>query len=194
MPRQNVQKFNEPILAPDFLKTDGTTLGGGGAETTGTPTVSDSNVTALESAAAVQKIRYTFNVSDGAWTASGDNGNANLGNLGRAALVLGSVGNLLLTKKGNLLGSTQIDLGIGTSANADATMSTTEDIICEKLDFNEVTTSLAMVWTSGCQTTRTGTHLLAGDDDIWLNLYGNIGADATYDLTGTVDIFFVDLG
>jgi len=190
----NVQKFREPIMAPDFLRIDGTAVGGGGASATGTPTTTDANVTATETAAAVQRLRFTFAVTDGDWLNATDTASHNMGTLGRRGMILGTVGSLLLTKKGSLLTTTDIDLGVGVQENTDSVMSADEDIIVEKIDFNDDTLSLQMDWSTGCQTNGEGTYVAEASTPLWLNMYANVGADSTYDLTGYIDIFFVDLG
>lgn len=190
----NVQKFREPVMAPEFLTLDGSAVGG--SATSGTPTSGSGSASVEESAAAVQKAVFTLNISDGDWLNATDSVELELGSLGREVLCLGTVGDLVLTKKGALLSTTDIDLGVGIIANTSnpSVMAGDEDLLCEKLDFNDDTLSLDMEWSHACVVARDGNAIIPSANSVWLNMYANVGADSTYDLTGTVTVYFVDLG
>lgn len=188
----NVHKFREPLMAPEFLTISGDPVGGASPSGAGSGNVASY----VESGAAVQKATFTLNIVDGDWLNATDSVELELGALGRKALVLAVSGDLLLTKKGSLLPTTDIDLGVGIVANASPfnTLAGDEDILTEKLDFNDDTTSLPMVWDSMPTTARDGGAIVPAANSIWLNMYANVGADSTYDLSGTVTVFFIDLG
>lgn len=196
MAKQNVRRFNEPVLAPSFLQMDGSAIGGSNA--TGETSVPESvlGVTVAEDSAPVMRVTFTLDIVDGVWSNTGDVANVNLGSFTRDVLVLGSTGAMILTKKGTLTAATDIDMGIGIQENTSNTsiLSGNEDILVEKLDFNEDSLNVLMSWTSGCGVQRTYTQSVTSSDSLWLNMYGNVASDATYNLRGTITFFVVDMG
>ena len=196
MAKQNVRRFNEPVLAPSFLQMDGSAIGGSNAP--GTPSVPESatDITVSEDSAPVQRVTFTLDIVDGVWSNTGDVANINLGSFGRDVMVLGSTAAMILTKKGALLASTDFDLGVGTIENTSltSTLAGNEDILVEKLDFNDDSLNVLVSWISGTGTTRTATKVVESSDSIWINMYGNVSTDATYNLRGTITFFVVDMG
>lgn len=200
MPKQNVRRFNEPILAPAFLKTDGTEVGGGSAEVSAATTSALSGVTLNEDAApAIRRMDLTFDDLGVAVANGNDVGSALVASLGSKNILILTIQSedLVGTKDGTgAITSTQIDFGFGTGPAQSQTLGGNEVDIMQKLDFNEQVLEVDMSFNASTlsgTTVQNFPRYVAAGSDIYLNLYLNVGVDGTLTMNGTVTIFYMDL-
>lgn len=184
-------------MAPDYLKIDGTAVGGGASASTAATAAGD--VTVSETGAATQRVDFTMDGEVVAITNGSDTGSLTLGSLGRDAAIFGVRASLAGVKDGTgAITTTDIDFGIGTAVTDGQPFSANEDNIVEKIDFNDdaLTVDLSFVRTSGVSSTVPTEFPVAvvPDDDLIVNLYLNVASDGSLTLTGTISVFFIDLG
>ena len=202
MSKRNVHKINEPIMAPNYLKTDGTEVGGGGAEPTDSPTGAPTGVTHEDSASAVQKLVITMTDMAINIPAATDRGGTVIANMGdRFVDILGINVNLTMTRDGtNIVASSNITAALGRAINSAFPMSADgRDLVQQIVLSDDTLVSEAM--NLGTPSSSQGTPIseypihCERNQDIYLNAgASNTGSDDDLLVNGTVEIIYIDLG
>lgn len=198
----NVQKFREPIMAPDFLRIDGTAVGGGGATPTDTAGSPPTGATLAESAAAVQKVVVTMSNMAINIPAATDVGGTRLFNFGARCVTLVSINaDFTVTRDGtNIPAATNVTIACGPVINSSFPMAAnartfmqsitlSADVLTDTVDLNVPTTAEG--------TPLTGTYPLAvgQGSDFYLNAgASNAGSDDDLIVNGTIEVYFIDMG
>ncbi len=186
------QKFNGEILIP-YLK-DGVTVP---CSEPGASTI------ALDDAAVVvRKTRLTLTAATLSVLQANDYGSLKVLDLpDRNMLLLAVEADLVLTKQGNtngIVAATDLDVGMGTAAASSTTLATTMIDILEKVDVDADALAVDFERHSNDQSTATFPKRIAdgASSALYLNVaaVGGITADSSLSVSGTIDIFYVDLG
>tara|TARA_R110000796_G_scaffold41179_2_gene101977 strand:+ start:23637 stop:24242 length:606 start_codon:yes stop_codon:yes gene_type:complete len=198
MANQNVQKFREPIMAPDFLKTDGTVLGGGGS-TPATAAVGQGPFVIQDNTAAIQRLRITFDAYQADILAVNDFVSIYVAEMGDRFYTLGVESELDFVKDGTGILTTgvfdvamssvaAISASFTTLANSDVMLKEDVNGIGDQLDyaFNQ------FVVLSG--NTVTGYPRASIGTGLYFNVQTSILVDGHVTLTGWVDVYYIDLG
>jgi hypothetical protein len=107
---------------------------------------------------------------------------------------------LTLVKEGNtngLVATSDLDVGVGTAAASNATLATTMINVLEKTDLNDDALTVQYEAVSLGQSTAAPPIFVADSatNALYLNVGGpNITADSSLEVTGFVDVYWVDLG
>lgn len=182
------QKINQPVLARNLI--DGLTQ-----------KISEpNNGTVKDQAVTVRRARLnldglTINVA-----AANDYGGTKIMDLPDTNLVLlGVEVNCTVTKAGTtngIVAATDLDMSIGTAVAAATPLATTAIDVIEKVDINDDALSVTFQAHSNDQSTA-AFPLVIGDgasNALYMNLAAAITADDSVSVSGTVDIYYVDVG
>lgn len=117
----------------------------------------------------------------------------------RNLMLLGAEVNCTVVKQGNtngIVAATDITMGIGTAVASASTLSGSMINVIEATAITADTLSVAFQKHSNDQSTASFPLKLAdGTASLFMNLTpGNITADSSVTVSGTIDIFYVDLG
>lgn len=186
-----VQKNRQPLLASQLM--DGLSL---------KVTEPGSGVAITDEAVIPRRARLTLTNAVLTITAALDYGSLKLCDLpDRNLMLLGVEVDLTLVKQGNtngLLAATDLDLGVGTAAASATTLATTMIDVIEKVDQDTDALSVTMQRHSNDQATATfPKRIVDGSSSaLYLNAVpiAGITADSTLTVSGTVDIFYMDVG
>lgn len=184
-----VRKENQVVLAPRMQ--DGITL------TTSAPGV---GATLSDQVAVPRRLRLTLSGFSIAITAALDYAGTKLVSLPDSnILILGCEADLELVKgevTNGLEDTTDINVGIGTAVASNATLSSTMQDVLEVAAFTATDASPAYDLHSADNSTSVLPIPLAdgASNGLWLNLAATITADDALTVSGTVDIFYLDLG
>jgi len=189
------QKINQEVLFAGGLK--------GSDELAGLPVTPGTGTTvASRKAKAVQHYQLYMSGASIAVDESDDYGSVKICDLPDTNIhLLGVEVNLTLTKGGTtngIVAATDLDVGVGTAAASATTLATTMIDIIEKADLD--TNALAVEFEAHTQGQSTATMPKQIGDGASSALYlnavavGGITASDTISVTGTVDLYYVDLG
>jgi len=198
----NVQKFREPIMAPDFLRIDGQSVGGGGATPTDSAGTPATGATLAESAAAVQKVVVTMTDLAINIPAATDRGGTALFNFGaRCVTLVGINADFTVTRDGtNIVAATNVSIACGPVINSSfpmaasartfmQTITLSDDVLTDTVDLNVPTTA------EGSQLTSTYPLAVGQGSDFYLNAgASNGGVDDDLLVNGTIEVYFIDMG
>lgn len=157
---------------------------------------------AMDSIAVIpQKVTFTLAGTEISVAAADDFGSVKLCDLPDKNLHLLAVEvDLVVTKAGTtngIVAATDLDMAIGTAAASNTTLATTMIDVIEKVDINDDALVVDFEAISVGQSTAAFPLQIAdgASNSLFINLSpGNITADDSVSLTGTVDLYFVDLG
>lgn len=183
-------KINQPLLAKNLQ--DGFTVA---VSEAGAATVSVG-----DNVHTVRRARVSLTAFSIAITAANDYGGSKLVDLpDRNMLLLGVEVDCVVTKQGNTNGvvaATALDMSVGTATASNSTLSSTMVNVIEKKDID--TSSLTVDFEAHSNDNATSTFPLRITDDaataLYMNLAASITADSSVTVTGTIDIYYVDLG
>lgn len=185
------QKINQPLLAPSQI--DPITI---------RITEPGSGVVIKDQPMLVRRCRLTLSAATLSVTAALDYGSLKVVDLpDRNMLLLAVEADLVLTKQGNTNGiitTTDLDVGMGTAAASATTLATTMIDILEKVDIDGDTLAVDFERHSNDQSTATFPKRIVdgASSALYLNAVaiGGITADSSLSCSGTIDIYYVDLG
>jgi hypothetical protein len=185
------QKTNQVLTAPNLRDAVSSLI-----------TEPATNVTILDNFVAARKATVTLTGLSVSVTEALDYGSAKICDLpDRNLMLFGVEVDLVLTKGGTTFGivaATDLDVGIGTAAASATTLATTMIDIIEKNDLD--TNALAVDFEAHSNNQATATFPKRIADDAATALYLNvvpvagITATDTVSATGTVTIYYMDLG
>ncbi len=185
------QKQRQPFLVNNV--DDGLTNSDFGGGATG--------VAATDNAVIPRRARFTLTAASISVAAASDFGSLKLCDLPDTNLhLLGLEADLVFTKGGTtngIVATTDLDVGIGTAAASASTLAGAMINILEKVDLDGNSLSVSLGSHTQGQSTATFPQQLGdgASNALHLNLATtNITADDTVAVTGTVDLFYIDLG
>jgi hypothetical protein len=196
----NVRKYREPIMVPSIVDANGDALGGGGGAGVSAeqPYVSaDAN-----SSLATQDWPILSDVITVAGLAVSITAGSRAGTVeivtnpaGAAKLILGAAMTLNIVQGGAWAGTEVTQISLGTVTNTNSTLSGLEEAVLASDDVG-VTGDGTLTQNSSDNTNTNQLtpklELLAGGS-IWLNCIVDVGVTDDIVLTGTIEIFYIDL-
>lgn len=149
-----------------------------------------------------RKARITLTNATLSVTAALDYGSLKVCDLqDRNLLLLGVEADLVLTKQGNtngIVAATNLDVGMGTAPASAVTLAATMIDILEKVDVDTVALAVDFERHSNDQATAVFPKRLSDSatQALYLNVSapGLITADSSLSVSGTIDLFYIDLG
>lgn len=186
-----VQKNRQPLLAPQLM--DGLSL---------KVTEPGSGAAIKDEAVVIRRARITLTNAVLTVTAALDYGSLKVCDLPNRNLMLLAVeADLTLVKEGNtngIVAATDLDVGMGTAAASATTLASTMIDVLEKVDVDTDALSVTFQRHSNDQSTATFPKRIADDANaaLFLNAVpiAGITADSTLTVSGTIDVFYVDVG
>jgi hypothetical protein len=185
-------KIKQEVLAKNLIDASSLKFSEAGAST----------VTISNEFHAVRKARLTLTNFSIAVTAALDYGGSKLLDLpDRNLMLLGMEVDCVVTKQGNtngIVAATDLDMGIGTATASSTTLSSSMVNVIEKVDLD--TNALAVDFEAHSSDQSTAVYPLKIADGASIALFmnvaavGGVTADSSVTVTGTIDIFYVDLG
>lgn len=148
----------------------------------------------------VRRARLVLTATPIVVTAALDYGSVKLLDLpNRNLLLLGMEVDLDVVKQGNtngIVAATDLSMAVGTAAASSTTLSSTMVDVIEAVSITPDTLTVAFERHSNDQSTATFPRRIAdgASNALFLNLSATITADSSVAVTGTVDIFYADLG
>ncbi len=172
------------------------------ASSIGVPAASNAvpatDVTAAYATVNPLKVTLTVDGVAAAVADADDYGSAELATLpDRNLIVLNCEVDLELVKDGvGYIDTTDLDVALGTAPASNTTLATTMLNILPKVDLNATDLSPALVSSSLAAAPVLTGILDAADNKIYFNVSGptETGEDASVTVSGTIDIYYVDLG
>lgn len=197
----NVHKFREPVMAPSFVTTDGTPVGGGGVDSSIDATLSGAT-SVSDAQGPIRTITWTLTNVPIELLAASDIGDLLLGTVGaRHWMCLACTADLSFDKNSVISDGTTLSYGVGTTANASFPVSTAAENLMIQQDLAAGT---AIVTSEKTAPTSTGATAAASSfpryfsrDEVGIHLAiggNNTGANGDIIVTGTVTLHILDLG
>lgn len=148
----------------------------------------------------VRRARVSLTAFSISVLAANDYGGSKLVDLpDRNMMLLGVEVDCVVTKQGNtngIVAATALDMSIGTAVASNATLSSTMVNVIEKKDID--TSALAVDFEAHSNDNASSTFPLRITDDaataLYMNIAAAITANSSVTVTGTIDIYYVDLG
>lgn len=150
----------------------------------------------------IRRMRLTLTAATLSVLAANDYGSLKVCDLpDRNMLLLAVEADVVLTKQGNtngIVAATDMDVGMGTAPASNVTLATTMIDILEKVDLDADAATASFQRHSNDQATAVFPKRLA--DSATQALYLNVGlpnlitADSSLSCTGTIDVWYIDLG
>lgn len=183
-------KINQQVLAKNLIDASSLKFSEAGAST----------VTIGNEFHAVRKARLTLTNFSISVTAANDYGGSKLLDLpDRNLMLLGVEVDCVVTKQGNtngIVAATDLDMAVGTATASNTTLSSAMINVIEKVDID--TDSLSVAFEAHSNDNATSTFPLRVADGastaLFMNISCAITADSSVTVTGTIDIYYVDLG
>ena len=196
----NVRKYREPIMVPSIVDANGAALGGGGGAgvSAGQPYVSnEANSTLATEDWPVLKDTITVSALALSMVAGSRAGAVEIATnpAGAAKMILGAVMTLNVVQGAGWAGTETHELSLGSIQNVNSTLSSTEEDILASDDVG-VTGSGTLTLNSSDNTNAnqlTPKMELAAGASIWLNAIVDVGVTDDITLTGSIEIFYIDL-
>lgn len=194
----NVQRFNQPILAPDYLRLDGASVGGAGASPLNAATAVGA-VTIVDTPLAAQRLRVTITNYVGVITAAADFYSLSLATMGDRYLTLGIRSEMDFVKDGTgVVSGAAIDVSMSSVAASSQSLSTfaNSDVMLKK-DINGAGNHLDQDFDSFAVisgTTVTSYPRPSAGSGLFLNVQSAVTVDGSITINGWIDIFYIDLG
>jgi hypothetical protein len=195
----NVHKFKEPILAPDFLRIDGASVGGSGA----TPVVAAVAVapfTIVDTPVAIQRLRVTLDAYQFDILAAADFASVKLAELGSRVIMMGVQSELDFVKDNTgVLTTAALDVAMSSAAasSSNFTSVAANADLMPKIDINGTGDHLDQAFdrfTLLSGATVTNYPRVSINTGVYLNIQTSILADGFLTLTGWIDLYYIDLG
>lgn len=204
-----VQKFNEPVLVYELQSADGTIIDLSGiagnaaaiAAAPANPIVGSSGASvAAVGQEKVQKVTLTITALVMNVTAALDYGSVAFADLGDTNLMLlGAESDLAVTKgevSTGIEATVDLDMGIGTAAASATTLATTMIDVLAKIDLDADTAVVQFDGHSSLATTMPLVIASGASNQLFINcgLPVGITVDDTLTMTGTVTLYYIDMG
>lgn len=195
---RNVLRFNEPIMVPSIVDANGTPLGGSSGASLEEPFVAvDGSASIASSDWSIKRNRLTLtNVAVALTSGSLGTGVALVTNpAGGVKLVLGAAMTLTVTVDGSFAGTEVFEFALGTLANNNSSLATTEENVLASDDVGRTGAGSYSANSTNESNTNQITPVLEllGGDTIYLNVTESAAVTGTITVSGTVDIFYVEL-
>ena len=193
-----VQKQTEPLLVHQLLDRNGNEIVGAPSAT---PIAgSSAAATVLLKQDRVRKVTVTLDPLSLAVTEALDYGSVAFVDLGDTnMMLLACESDLVVTKGGVVTGivaATDLDMAIGTAAASATTLATTMENVLDKLDVDALGLVVDFDGHSSAATTMPLVIASGAANKLYINAVpiGGILADDTLSLSGTVTLYYIDLG
>jgi hypothetical protein len=183
-------KINQPLLAKNLLDGFTVPVSEAGAAT----------VAVGDNVHTVRRARLTLTNFSIAVTQALDYGGSKLVDLpDRNMLLLGVEVDCTVVKQGNtngIVAATDLDMAVGTATASNATLASAMINVIEKVDID--TDALSVAFEAHSNDNATSTFPLRVADGastaLFMNISCAITADSSVTVSGTIDIYYVDLG
>lgn len=123
-------------------------------------------------------------------TAALDYGSIKLADLPDGNIIfLGGIAHLTIVKTSIDTTSANIDVGVGTAAASNVTLATTMINLIPKID-----STSGLVANGAASSTEAAKVFATSNTDVFLNVSAATTVDGSADVSGTIDLFYLDLG